>query len=102
MSESQEPSLAAEAAIGSQELGGSSRSRGLTHSVSIFVEAVYDECEASPSLLQPSDKRSGESSRDSDEEQRPEEGELRQQLPRQGRHQSSPVILMEDHVAGTS
>ena len=85
------------------------RSRGLIHSVSIVVETVHDESDApsSPPRVLGSEGKANAESAESLESSEPTEvseaeSTERGPLPRKERHQSSPLIFLDDaHFSGT-
>ena len=84
-------------------LGKSSRSRSLIHSVSIIVETVHDDRDALPVLAEEEgseEKQSNDCRRASElsHDTEPEGGRL--PLSRKERHQSSPIIFLDDHLPG--
>lgn len=73
--------------------GQQERSRGIVHSVSIVVESVHDDCDALPAYQAATNDSSfaQELTADTAETAR----------PRKERHQSSPMIFLNDHLPGT-
>lgn len=73
------------------------RSRRIMHSVSIVVESAHDDCDALPTALHQAATNDSDFAQELTRDTDPETG---RHLPRKERHQSSPMILLDDHLAG--
>jgi hypothetical protein len=102
MSEKQATDTQAGAVNRSDSMDKNSRPRNLIHSVSIFVETVHDDSDFPAVVDEDSaaEEKASESLAAGELSHGTEPVGERQQFARTERHQSSPIIYLEDHLTG--